>query len=98
MAVIAVVGKMIYKKDAMGGGDIKLTALLGMMLGWKELLLVLLITFLMIAVVGWVGIGLRRIKRSSEIPMAPFFAAAVIGSIFLGSEILHWYFHQVGIH
>lgn len=93
--VIAVIGRIAYKKDAMGGGDIKLAALLGLFLGWKALLFTLLTAFILMAVIGWIGIAVRKIQRGSEIPMAPFLTAAVFTSLFYGHQIMHWYFDLI---
>lgn len=98
MFIIAVIGRIAYKKDAMGGGDIKLAALLGLFLGWEELLFTLFTAFLLMTVIGWIGIAVRKIQRGSEIPMAPFLTAAVITCIFFEHQILHWYIDLIGGH
>lgn len=91
MFIIAVIGRIAYKKDAMGGGDIKLAALLGIFLGWQALLFTLFVTFIFMTVVGWLSIAARVMKRGSEIPMAPFLTAAVLTHFFYGYELIHWY-------
>lgn len=98
MFIVAVIGRLFYKKDAMGGGDIKLAALLGVFLGWKVLLLSLFVAFLLMTAIGWIGIAVRKIQRGSEIPMAPFIAASVLICVFYGHEIIHWYFDLIIRH
>lgn len=95
MTGIALVGRRVYKRDAMGGGDIKLTALLGLFLGWKLLAMVLFLTFLFISVAGWIGVLFRKLDRRAEIPMAPFFAMAMMGSLLFGADLIQWYLDNV---
>lgn len=95
---VAVIGRIAYKKDAMGGGDIKLAALLGLFLGWQALLFTLFTAFLLMTVIGWIGIAVQKIQRGSEIPMAPFLTAAVWISIFFKHQIVHWYIDTVTGH
>ncbi|MBL7959951.1 prepilin peptidase [bacterium] len=95
MFIIAIIGRLFYKKDAMGGGDIKLAALLGVFLGWKVLILTLFVSFLLMTVIGWIGIAIRKVQRGSEIPMAPFMMVSVLLCIFYGHEMIHWYFDLV---
>jgi leader peptidase (prepilin peptidase)/N-methyltransferase len=98
MFLIAVIGRIAYKKDAMGGGDIKLAALLGLFLGWEALLFTLFTAFILMTVIGWIGIAVRKMQRGNEIPMAPFLTVAVITCVFFEHEILHWYIHFIGGH
>lgn len=67
--LIAVLGKLAFRKEAMGFGDVKLMGLLGAALGWKPVLLALLIACLLGSVIG---IGVRVATRSSYIPFGPF--------------------------
>lgn len=97
MTGIASVGRHLYKKDAMGGGDIKLTALLGLFLGWKLLAMALLLTFAMISMTGWIGLLLKKLDRQAEIPMAPFFGMAMVGSLLFGADLIRWYLQHVVI-
>jgi len=91
-------GRLIYKKDTMGGGDIKLAALLGLFLGWRMLLVNVSLVFVLIAIIGWAGILLRKMNRKSEIPMAPYFAIAAVISIYFGYDIMSWYLNFIHFH
>lgn len=84
-------GRLMYKKDALGGGDIKLAALLGLFLGWKILFLSFFLSFILITAVGWTGILFRKLNRGSEMPVAPFLTPAVLISVLYGHVIIHWY-------
>jgi leader peptidase (prepilin peptidase)/N-methyltransferase len=77
----------------MGGGDIKLMAMLGAFLGWKA---VILTTFLGSLSGSMIGIGLmafRGREKVSLIPFGPFLALGALLSLFFGQEILIWYLY-----
>lgn len=78
LAVIAVVGRLIYKKPAVGGADIKLFAALGLALGTDGIISVFVIsTFLSAGHFIWLMIK-RGAKLSDERPMVPYISAAAI--------------------
>lgn len=85
------IGHLIYKRDGIGGGDIKLAALLGVFIGWKLLLLTVFTSFILISAIGWLGIITRRLSRNSEIPLAPFLTVAIWINVFYGLDIIRWY-------
>lgn len=83
------IGQMALKKEAMGGGDIKLAAGLGMWLGWK----VLIVSVFLASIVGIV-IYLILTNRLNEEKHVPFGTALAIGAIiglFFGNNIIDWY-------
>jgi len=91
--LVAFLSIKILKKEGMGGGDIKLMAMLGAFLGWKA---VLLTTFLGSLSGSIIGIGLmafRGKEKGSLIPFGPFLALGALFSLFLGQEILIWYLY-----
>lgn len=88
---IAVSGKAVFKKEAMGGGDIKLMAMVGGILGWKG---VLLTTFIGSLLGSLIGISLILIKGKEwgiKIPFGPYLSLGAFLSLLLGEEILRWY-------
>lgn len=95
---IALIGRLIFRRDAMGGGDVKLAAFLGVFLGWELLSLSVLLGFLLLTVIGWARILTGRGKRYEEIPLAPFLAAGVVTAVGFGHEIIHWYLHAMQVH
>lgn len=85
----------VISKGGMGGGDIKLVAALGLWFGWKELLLLLFIAFVVGAFLSVLLLLLRRKGRKDGIPFGPFLAfAAYLVSLF-GTNLLQWYFQCV---
>ena len=81
---IAVLGEFIFKKEAMGFGDVKLMGAIGAFIGWKGALF----TIMFSSVVGAVfGISIVMIKRSSlqlRIPYGPYIAVAAMVWVFWG--------------
>jgi leader peptidase (prepilin peptidase)/N-methyltransferase len=87
--VLGVVGDFIFKKESMGGGDIKLLAMVGAFLGWKAALLCVPLASVFGAVVG-VIIKLRT--KESVIAFGPYLSLAAIVNIFWMERILSWLF------
>ena len=91
--LIAVMGRLILKKDAMGGGDIKMMAMVGGLLGWKGVLLTTFMGSLLGSVVGVLLIMLKGKEWGSRIPFGPYLAAGALVSLFYGQDILMWYLY-----
>jgi len=78
-------------KEGMGGGDIKLLAMMGAFLGWKAIPFIIFASSLVGSVIG---ISLMFIKKKDSklaIPFGPYLAFAAILYIFYGRPLIHWY-------
>ena len=75
----------------MGGGDMKLGAMLGAFLGWKVVLLTMFIAVVLggALAVALIASGLRG--RKDPIPFGPFLAAGGAVSLFWGERVVRWY-------
>jgi len=83
--------KWITARDGMGGGDIKLLAMMGAWLGWKAMPFIILASSLIgLLVGGGSGLLLKKSLRA-KIPFGPFLAIASLIYIFFGPEIIRWY-------
>jgi leader peptidase (prepilin peptidase)/N-methyltransferase len=84
----------IVSTRSMGFGDVKLSFVLGLFLGylgWGELVLGLFLGFLYGALVG-VGLIVTKLRtRRDHVPFGPFLAAGTMTAILIGSAILDWY-------
>lgn len=89
--LVAVAGALAFKKESMGGGDIKLAAMLGAFLGWRSVLLLLFIAFLVGAVAGVFVICSRGPKADHRIPFGPFISLGALITIMWGDAIVAWY-------
>jgi leader peptidase (prepilin peptidase) / N-methyltransferase len=78
----------------MGFGDVRLSFVLGLFLGWlslRHVFLGLFLGFLLGSVAGLVLIALRRRGRKDHIPFGPFLAAGAVLAVLAGSPLLSWY-------
>ena len=91
LLLIAFLGEWIFKKESMGGGDLKLAALVGAFLGWQSVLLSLFAAILAGALTGIVLIILGRRERQQYIPFGPFIAIGTMVAIFWGGDIIKAY-------
>ena len=76
---------------AFGGGDIKLMAASGILLGWK---MSLLAAFLAIVAGGFYGIYLlstKKIDRKEHFAFGPFLCVGMAAAVLFGNQILNWY-------
>jgi len=90
--VIAWGYELLSKKEGMGGGDIKLLAMIGAFLGWKSILPIVLFASLAGTAVGAPLMLLRRKGMQYALPFGPFLAFGATVYIFLGGTIIRWYF------
>ncbi len=78
-------------KEGMGGGDIKLLAMMGAFLGWRSIPFIIFVSSLVGSVIG-VSLMLARGRDSKlAIPFGPFLAFSAILYVFYGSRIITWY-------
>ncbi|MFA5038241.1 MAG: prepilin peptidase [Candidatus Omnitrophota bacterium] len=87
--VLGCAGDFIFKKESMGGGDIKLLAMIGAFMGWKAALLALPLASLFGAVVG---IVIKLKTKESVIAFGPYLSIAAIVNIFWADKILAFFF------
>jgi len=100
-ALVGAVGAWVFflllhlvSPRGMGFGDVRLSFLLGLFLGWLDLRHVFLgifVGFLLGSIVGIVLMVLRRRGRKDHIPFGPFLAAGSVIAVLFGSTILGWY-------
>jgi leader peptidase (prepilin peptidase)/N-methyltransferase len=90
--LIALLGDWLFKKESMGGGDIKMAAMLGAFLGWQKVLFV----FLASAVIGLaISVVLmvfsEKLRANRVVPFGPFIALAAMLAIVWGDQIIGFY-------
>ncbi len=82
---------IVLSRGGMGGGDMKLGAMLGAFLGWKLLLLGLFLAAFLGGAVAAALLVAGRKGRKDPLPFGPFLAFGGAVSLFWGEEILRWY-------
>lgn len=91
--LIIILGSRIFKKEAMGGGDLKLAIVIGLFLGqWKYTLLSLFLASFLGSLVGIIFLLLGKKKFGEYIPFGPYLACGAVITLFWGKNILDYYF------
>ena len=80
------------KEKWMGMGDAYLVILLGLILGWPEIILALFLAFAVGAMYGIIAIAFKNKKLKSQVPFAPFLVIGTFISLFFYSPLINWYF------
>lgn len=88
---------ILVSRGGMGGGDLKLGAMLGAFLGWKALLLALFVAVVLGGVVAIVFLTTGLRGRKDPIPFGPFLAVGGAVAIFWGERIVSWYLSGFGV-
>lgn len=95
LAAIAWGYQLITGKDGMGGGDIKLLAMIGAFLGWQGVIFTIMVSSLIGSIVGLTLMVLYRKTLKLRIPFGPFLAIGAVLHLFFGTRIIHWYIYGV---
>ena len=74
-----------------GFGDVKLAILLGLILGWPNILVGLFLSYLIGGIIGTGLVIFSKKHMKSEVPFAPFLIAGTMIAAFFGTPILNWY-------
>ena len=85
---LALLGELLFKKEAMGGGDIKLLSGIGAFLGIKGVLFVLLFSSFLGSLIGIALITAGKKELTSKIPFGPYLSLAAVCYPFFGEWII----------
>jgi leader peptidase (prepilin peptidase)/N-methyltransferase len=89
--LVATVYQWLFKREGMGGGDVKLLAMIGAFLGWKAVILTILLSSLIGSITGVILIGLKGKDFKYAIPFGPFLSLGAVISLFYGDPLINWY-------
>lgn len=84
---VAFVGQLMFKEEAMGGGDIKMMAMVGAFLGWQGVLL----TVFLGALLGTLVFVPLTLRRKRHVPFGVFLAMGAAATFVAGDAMLAWY-------
>jgi leader peptidase (prepilin peptidase)/N-methyltransferase len=96
LLLVAWTYNLITKKEGMGGGDIKLLAMIGAVIGWKGVLFTIFVGSAVGTIAGMLVMLKTRKNRKMAIPFGPFLAIGGIAYIFFGPQLIEWYFNILG--
>lgn len=88
MLILVLIMEKILKKEAMGGGDIKLIFVIGLFIGWEKSLLMLFVA----CIIGIIA-GYTQMHKNEEnyIAFGPFLAVAAVVVMLIGDGLIGWY-------
>ncbi len=82
--------------EGMGGGDVKMLAMIGAFLGWKLTLLTLVLSSIAGSVIGLAVIALKRGGLKHALPFGTFLALGALAASLWGEQIAAWYMGRLG--
>ena len=94
--LVAVVFKKITEKDGLGGGDIKLVGVVGLLLGWEKLILSLIVATIPAAIIMAIA-SKGKEGEAREFPFAPFLTFGFTVAMLFGEQIINLYLKIIGI-
>jgi leader peptidase (prepilin peptidase)/N-methyltransferase len=92
--VVGAAGTWLFKQEAMGGGDIKMMAMVGAFLGWKGVLLTIFLGALLGSLI-FVPMHLAGSRRL--VPFGVFLALGAAVAWLVGPAVYEWYAGTLGI-
>lgn len=94
--LLAVMFERLTGKEGLGGGDIKLVAMIGAWMGWRDLPFIILVASVSGIFIGGISLLVSRQGMRTKIPFGPFLALGALLYFFLGYELLSW-FHRLWV-
>ncbi len=94
--LVATVYRWLFKREGMGGGDVKLLAMIGAFLGWKAVILTILSGSLIGSIIGIAIMIMKGKDFKYAIPFGPFLSIGAVISLFCQNEIIFWYLQPKG--
>ena len=88
---VAYIYFIVRKDEGMGGGDIKLLAWIGAVLGWTSVPFVILSSSVIGSLVGLIVMWKSKSGLKASIPFGPYLALAAVLYIVCGRELGQWY-------
>ena len=86
----------LTKKEGMGGGDVKLLAMIGAFLGWKGALFTIFVGSALGTVIGVVVAIQSKQGRKAAVPFGPFLSIGALLYLFFGPPLIRWYIGLLG--
>lgn len=92
--VVGWLGTIVFKQDAMGGGDVKMMAMVGAFVGWQGTLLTI---FLGAALGSLIFVPLKLLGSNRLVPFGIFLALGAAATWLIGPSLIDWYRGYTGL-
>ena len=92
--ILWIIGEAYYRyagEEGMGGGDVKMLAMIGAFLGWQLVILTLVLSSVVGAAIGLTVIAIKRGGMKYALPYGTFLALAALTASLYGQQIVDWY-------
>ena len=97
--VLWLIGEAYFRysgEEGMGGGDVKMLAMIGAFLGWKLVLVTLVLSSVAGSVIGLAIIAIKRGSMKHALPFGTFLALGALAASLIGDQIVTWYAGRLG--
>ncbi len=84
---------LVTGKEGMGGGDIKLLAMIGAFTGWQGVFFTIFIASAIGSLIGGMLMLVARKNLKYAVPFGPFLSIGAICYLFFGPELIFWYYY-----
>ena len=92
--VLWLIGEAYFRyagEEGMGGGDVKMLAMVGAFLGWQLVIVTLVFSSIAGAAIGMIVIAIKRGGMKYALPYGTFLALAALVASLYGEQIVRWY-------
>jgi leader peptidase (prepilin peptidase)/N-methyltransferase len=92
--VLWLIGEAYFRysgQEGMGGGDVKMLAMIGAFLGWKQVLVTLVLSSVAGSIIGLLVVATRRGSMKYALPYGTFLAIGALVASLIGDHIVAWY-------
>ena len=89
--IIGWIGKLLFKKDSLGMGDVKLLILIGVYVGFPDVAVCLFFGIFAAGIFIITGMALQKLHLGDTIPFGPFIAIGSLAYLLWGEMLLRWY-------
>jgi leader peptidase (prepilin peptidase)/N-methyltransferase len=91
LLAVALGYQFLTGREGMGGGDVKLLAMIGAFLGWRSIPFTIFVASFFGSIVGVTAMIRSRADSKLALPFGPFLSFGALAYLFIGEELIAWY-------